>query len=99
MLQISYIRENSEKVITALAKKHMDAKALVEEVIQLDENRRSTQVALDNTLSESKKMAAAIGDLMKKGEKAEAEAMKSKTSELKETSKALSEKLDVLAED
>lgn len=97
MLQISYIRENKEKVITALAKKHMDAKAIVTEVIQLDENRRSTQVALDNTLAEANKLSSAIGEMMKNGEKAKAEILKQKTSQLKESSKELSEKLDAFA--
>ena len=76
MLQIAFIRENREKVITALAKKNMDAKVLVDEVIQLDENRRSAQVALDNTLSESNRLSKEIGDLMKNGEKAKAEILK-----------------------
>lgn len=97
MLQISYIRENKEKVITALAKKHMDAKAIVEDVIQLDENRRSTQVALDNTLAEANKLSSAIGEMMKNGEKAKAEILKQKTSQLKESSKELSEKLETFA--
>lgn len=97
MLQISYIRENKDKVILALAKKHFDAKPIIEEVIQLDENRRSTQVALDNTLAEANKLSSAIGDLMKNGEKAKAEILKLKTAQLKETSKELSEKLDGFA--
>jgi seryl-tRNA synthetase len=97
MLQISYIRDNKDKVITALAKKNMDAKSIVEDVIQLDENRRSTQVALDNTLSEANKLSSAIGDLMKNGEKTKAEILKLKTSQLKESSKELSEKLDTFA--
>ncbi|WP_162126717.1 serine--tRNA ligase [Flavobacterium phycosphaerae] len=97
MLQISYIRENQEKVVAALAKKHMDAKAIVADVIQLDENRRSTQVALDNTLAEANKLSSAIGEMMKSGEKAKAEILKQKTSQLKETSKELSEKLDAYA--
>ena len=97
MLQIGYIRENKEKVITALAKKHMDAKQIVEEVIQLDENRRSTQVALDNTLAEANKLSSAIGEMMKNGEKAKAEILKLKTAQLKETSKELSEKSDAFA--
>jgi len=99
MLQISYIRENKDKVITALAKRNMDVKALVEEVIELDENRRSTQVALDTTLAEANKLSSAIGDLMKNGEKAKAEILKMKTVQLKETSKNLSEKSDSLAKD
>ena len=97
MLQISYIRDNKEKVITALAKRNMDVKTLVEEVIQLDENRRSTQVALDTTLAEANKLSSAIGDLMKSGEKAKAEILKLKTVQLKETSKELGEKSDALA--
>ncbi|MCZ8090128.1 MAG: serine--tRNA ligase [Flavobacterium sp.] len=97
MLQIGYIRENKEQVITALAKKHMDAKQIVEDVIQLDENRRSTQVALDNTLAEANKLSSAIGEMMKNGEKAKAEILKQKTAQLKETSKELSEKLDGFA--
>ena len=79
MLQISYIRENKEKVITALAKRNMDVKTLVEEVIQLDETRRSVQVELDNTLGESNKLSKDIGELMKNGEKAKAEILKLKT--------------------
>jgi seryl-tRNA synthetase len=97
MLQIGYIRENKQKVITALAKKHMDAKQLVEEVIELDENRRSTQVALDNTLAEANKLSSSIGEMMKNGEKAKAEILKQKTAQLKESSKELSEKLDGFA--
>lgn len=99
MLQLSVIRENKENVIKALAKKHMDAKAIVEEVIQLDENRRSTQVELDNTLAESNKLSKDIGEMMKNGEKAKAEILKQKTVQLKERSKELSEKLDVFASD
>ncbi|MEY2921488.1 MAG: Serine--tRNA ligase [Bacteroidota bacterium] len=79
MLQIAVIRENKEKVIAALAKKNMDAKAIVEEVIQLDENRRAAQVELDTTLSESNKLSKDIGSLMKNGEKAKAEILKQKT--------------------
>ena len=97
MLQIAVIRENQEKVITALAKKRMDARAIVEEIIQLDENRRSTQVALDNTLAESNKLSKDIGELMKNGEKAKAEILKLKTVSLREQGKEFSEKLEAYA--
>ena len=65
MLQIAFIRENQEKVIKALAKRNMDATSVVEEVVKLDENRRATQVELDNTLAESNKLSKDIGELMK----------------------------------
>lgn len=97
MLQIAVIRENQEKVITALAKKHLDAATIIEEILQLDENRRNTQVELDNTLSESNRLSKDIGDLMKNGEKAKAEILKLKTVSLREQGKELSEKVEAFA--
>lgn len=99
MLQIGFIRENQEKVITALAKRNMDVKSMVAEVVQLDEKRRATQVDLDNALAESNKLATAIGELMKSGKKSEAEVLKEKTVLLKEKSKELAEKADALAQE
>ncbi|SCY22726.1 serine--tRNA ligase [Flavobacterium caeni] len=97
MLQIAFIRENQEQVIKALAKKHLDAKELVAEVVALDEQRRATQVELDNVLAESNRLSKDIGDLMKSGEKAKATILKEKTVSLKEQSKELSEKAEALA--
>ena len=99
MLQIAVIRENQEKVIAALAKKNMDAKAIVEEIVQLDENRRAAQVELDTTLSESNKLSKDIGAMMKNGEKAKAEILKQKTVLLRDQGKAISEKIEILAAD
>lgn len=96
MLQIAFVRENQEKVIKALAKRNMDAKSLVDDVVLLDENRRSVQAEMDNALSESNKLSKDIGDLMKNGEKAKAEILKLKTVSLKEQSKAAADKLELL---
>ena len=41
MLQIAFIRENQEKVIQALAKRNLDAKDLVKEVVALRRNSQS----------------------------------------------------------
>ena len=79
MLQIAFIRENQEKVIQALAKRNLDAKTVVEEVVELDERRRATQVELDNILAESNKLSKDIGEMMKAGEKAKAAILKEKT--------------------
>ena len=94
MLQIQFIRENKEEVITRLAKKNMDAKSIVDDVISLDEKRRATQVSLDTILSESNKISKDIGELMKNGEKAKATLLKEKTSQFKEQTKELSETLN-----
>ena len=96
MLQIGFIRENQEKVITALAKRNMDAKTLVERVVQLDESRRNLQVEMDTTLAESNKLSKDIGELLKNGEKSKAEILKLKNVSLKEKSKEALDKLDVL---
>ena len=98
MLQITYIRENQEKVVKALAKRNLDAAEMIELILQLDEKRRSTQVELDNILSESNKLSKDIGQLMKNGEKAQAEILKQKTVALKDQSKELTESLNMVTE-
>jgi seryl-tRNA synthetase len=99
MLQLSVIRDNKENVIERLAKKHIDARTIVEEVIALDEKRRSTQVELDNLLAESNKLSKEIGELMKSGAKEAAEKLKEKTTNLRQSSKELSDKIEILAQD
>ena len=99
MLQTVFIRENRDKVIQALAKRNMDAATLVEEVIALDEKRRSTQVELDTVLSESNKLSKDIGELMKAGEKAKAVILREKTTQYKEKSKELTEVLNTVTEE
>ncbi|MFP9097595.1 serine--tRNA ligase [Flavobacterium sp. RHBU_24] len=98
MLQTAFIRENREKVIQALGKRNFDAAPLVDEVIALDEKRRSTQVALDTILSESNKLSRSIGELMKAGKKDEAALLKEQTVQYKEQSKELEETLNTTAE-
>jgi seryl-tRNA synthetase len=99
MLQIAFIRENQEKVIKALAKRNMDAKSIVDEVVQLDEKRRATQVEMDTILSETNKLSKEIGDLMKNGEKQKGEILKQKVLLQKEKSKELADKTDELAKE
>jgi seryl-tRNA synthetase len=99
MLQIAYIRENQEKVTAALSRRIANAKELIDEAVLLDENRRNTQVSLDNVLAESNKLSKDIGELMKNGEKAKATNLKEKTVQLKESSKELSEKLQQYTDD
>ncbi|OWP79693.1 serine--tRNA ligase [Flavobacterium oreochromis] len=99
MLQIAVIRENQEAVIKALAKKNIDATAMIENVVALDEKRRATQVELDNVLAESNKLSKEIGAMMKAGEKAKAEIIKEKTTQLRDQSKELTETLNTIAEE
>jgi seryl-tRNA synthetase len=97
MLQIAYIREHKEKVIAALAKRNIDATEVVHNVVLLDEQRRAAQAELDAVLTESNKLSASIGEMMKSGEREKAAILKEKTVLLKEQSKELSEKTEQLA--
>ncbi|OWP83327.1 serine--tRNA ligase [Flavobacterium davisii] len=99
MLQIAVIRENQAAVINALAKKNIDAAAVIENVVALDEKRRATQVELDNVLAESNKLSKEIGAMMKAGEKAKAEIIKEKTTQLRDESKELTETLNSITEE
>ena len=45
MLQVSYIRENREKVLERLAVKNFKQLDLVDEIIQLDNERRAAQTS------------------------------------------------------
>ncbi|QTE21290.1 serine--tRNA ligase [Polaribacter cellanae] len=95
MLQVQFIRENKELVLAGLAKRNFaNAETIVEQVLTADENRRATQVALDDVLAESNTLSKEIGGLFKSGEIQKANILKEKTSQLKEQSKELSEKLN-----
>ena len=93
MLQVSYIRENRDKVLDRLAVRNFKQPELVDQIIRTDEDRRKTQAELDSISAEANSAAKQIGDLMRQGKKDEAEAIKAKTAAFKEQTKALSEKL------
>lgn len=94
MLQVSFIRENKEAVIAGLTKRNFDAKAIIENVISVDDSRRALQTELDNTKAESNTISKQIGDLYKSGKATEANVLKEKTGVLKETEKTLQEQLN-----
>ncbi len=90
MLTLKLISEETERVIAGLEKKHFKgARQAIEEVLAVDKRRRETQQKLDNNLSEAKKMAAKIGQLMKQGLRDEAEQTKASVAQMKETNKQL----------
>ncbi|CAM3457237.1 serine--tRNA ligase [Zobellia roscoffensis] len=99
MLQLHVVRDKKDDIINALKKRNIDAAPLIDEVLQLDEKRRSTQTALDTTLAESNKLSKEIGMLFKSGKAQEANVLKEKTGSLKEDSKKLSDELNTIAEE
>jgi seryl-tRNA synthetase len=94
MLTIQFIKENKAATIEGLNKKYFkNAETEVEKVLEIDENRRQTQVELDNTLAKANALAKEIGALMQQGKKEEANLAKVETGELKAKSKGLEENL------
>jgi seryl-tRNA synthetase len=91
MLQVSNIRAHKEGYIQALKKRNFNAEDVFEEILTLDESRRSTQTQLDETLAESNQLSKEIGMLFKSGEQQKANILKEKTSQLKEKSRELSD--------
>lgn len=98
MLQLQTIREHKEEMILALGKRNIDARTLLENVLQVDEKRRATQTQLDTVLAEANKLSKEIGVLYKTGKVQEANLLKEKSGTLKEESKQLGEALNTAAE-
>ena len=98
MLTIKVISQETEKVIKGLEKKHFkNAKETVEEILKLDQERRSAQAELDSALAQSKQCAAKIGRLMKEQALDEVEKVKEEVASLKEQTKDFQEKMDAAA--
>ncbi|WP_295767394.1 serine--tRNA ligase [uncultured Mucilaginibacter sp.] len=93
MLQVSYIRDNKEQVLARLAVKNFKQPELVDEILALDDNRKQTQNRLDSTSAEANAAAKRIGELMRTGQKEEAEKVKSQTGTWKEDIKRFGEEL------
>ena len=94
MLELTFLREHRDEAEQRLNKRNIDAKALLDTARELDEVRRTTQTELDARLAEMNGLSRTIGELMKSGNKADAEAARARTTELKATTAALKEKLD-----
>jgi seryl-tRNA synthetase len=93
MLAIQLLRQNKDLVLEGLKKKHFKETELVDTILALDENRRKVQVESDNAAAFINASSKSIGQLMAKGEKDEAEKLKSDVAANKEKAKELSQKL------
>lgn len=99
MLQVDHLRNNRDLAIERMTRRNFDATELVDKAIAFDDERKSTQAELDNTLANSNKVAKAIGDLFKQGKAEEANAAKAEAGELKKASGELQDKLAMVQAD
>ncbi|MBI9055383.1 MAG: serine--tRNA ligase [Bacteroidales bacterium] len=93
MLTLKFIQENKDLVIERLKIKNFQAEGIVSQILDLDQKRRSTQQSVDNIQSELNKMAKEIGMLFKSGKTNEANELKEKNTELKDSVKLQGEEL------
>jgi seryl-tRNA synthetase len=98
MLDISILREHKNEIILALSKRGLDAKALVDQVIEADQKRRSLQAELDQNLAKANTMAKEIGQLYSSGKADQAQGLKDETSKLKNENKDLQAQLNQAVE-
>ncbi|MEG0339678.1 MAG: serine--tRNA ligase [Oscillospiraceae bacterium] len=93
MLDIKFLRENPDIVKENIKKKFQDTKlAMVDEVVELDNENRKTITQADALRGERNKLSKSIGALMAQGKKDEAEAMKTKVNEQAKSLKELEAK-------
>ena len=96
MLTIKLLREQKEEVINRLKIKNFDAESIINNILEVDNERKETQTKLDNCLAESNSLSKQIGQLFKEGKQQEANTAKERTGVLKTESKELSIKLTEL---
>lgn len=85
MIDIKFLRENPDVVKENIKKKFQDSKLpLVDEVIELDNQRRAAQQKADSLRADRNKYSKQIGALMGQGKKEEAEQVKKLVTEKSE---------------
>jgi seryl-tRNA synthetase len=93
MLQVAYLRQNTELVKERLGIKHFTELNLIDEVIALDDQRKQLTFQYDETQAQLNKGSKEIGMLMGKGEKDAAETKKTEVSELKSRLQPINDQL------
>jgi seryl-tRNA synthetase len=91
MLNLRFIQENPELVVSKLKKKHFDASPIVQQITGLSRQKNETQAKADQLKSEMNRISKEIGTLMREGKNAEAETAKNRTTEIKDSIKQLDE--------
>lgn len=96
MLTLNLIKNDTDKVVRGLEKKHFkNAKEAIDKVLEIDKKRREAQQIMDLKKAESNQLSKTIGQLMKEGKRDEANEIKNKVSDLKKEEKEQKEKMEV----
>lgn len=93
MLQLNVIKADPEFVISRLAVKGFDGRAVITEILEIDAERRRLQQKTESDSSQVNKLSKSIGALMKEGKKEEAEAAKAEVARIKGETAGLQDRL------
>mmetsp|Transcript_3054 Transcript_3054/g.6784 ORF Transcript_3054/g.6784 Transcript_3054/m.6784 type:complete len:426 (-) Transcript_3054:5983-7260(-) len=94
MLDIQYIRGNKELVIQRLQKRYFNnAAEAVEKLLFIDQQRKATQLLLDDATAQLNQCTKQIGKLIQQQQNAQVTTLKAQTTSLKSDIKALSQQL------
>ncbi len=94
MLTLKLIQENKEFVIERLKVKRFDASQIVENIIDLDNQRKALQTEAEAYQAELNSISRSIGQLMQTGQADKANEARTRTGELKENIKVSTQKLE-----
>jgi len=92
MLSVNFIKDNRDFVIQRLAVKNFYDTVLIDQIIDIDNQRRSAQFEADKALAEMNKISKTIGSLIQSGKSDEADKARARTSELKTLIKIFTDK-------
>jgi len=97
MLTIPYIRDNREAILKGLEIKNFRTPELIDQIIALDNERRSLQVKTNELQAEMNRLSKEIGMLFKSGEQEKAMQVKEQTTNIKQELEILEKNLQLSA--
>lgn len=93
MLTLKRIKQNSQAVVEALARKGVEAREAIAQVVDLDQARRALQAEADTLQANINQASKEIGSLMRQGQQQAAEQLKANVAAFKEKVKAATERM------
>ncbi len=93
MLTIPFIRENRDEILTRLKVKNFLNPEVIDQIIDLDNMRRSLQVKTNEMQAQMNSLSKEIGQLFKTGEKEKATRVKEQTTGIKKELETLEQDL------
>ncbi len=89
MLELNTIRNQKDRIVEGFKKRNLPTEVIadLDQIIALDDQRKNLQTSLDNAQADLNVLAKEIGDLFKSGKAAEANTLKDKVSQIKDSMK------------